>query len=55
MTVKAFYVISVGMESENEETVNRNVDEFEEYIIECNKNRETQKKKTQSDMTWNAI
>ena len=53
MTVKAFCVISIGMESENEKTArvedneNKNVDEFEEYIINCNKTRQTQKKKTQ--------
>ena len=46
MTLKAFSVIAVGIESENEETVNRNVDEFEENIIEYNKNRETEEKKT---------
>ena len=56
MTLKAFSVIAVRIESENEETVNRNADEFEEYIIEYNKNRETKKKKTQSDIkAWNAI
>ena len=52
MTVKAFSVISVGMESENVKTANindnenKNVDEFYEYIINC-KTRQTQKKKTQ--------